>query len=205
MADEEKVLILGTELTYKQRLFILAYLGEADFCGLDAARIAKYQGDDNTLTVIASENLRKPNIKSVIQQWLDIHAASVQEVLWRLGKMVRGDDSRDALKASELILKAYFAMGQSQDSAKLLNAPDMSAWVEKQSERVVEAEDTMTIFDGETATAEAAPLIIDVDQPEPEPEPPIYEWDEPGRELSDRETDVIADFSGTTKRRLHRR
>jgi hypothetical protein len=202
MTDEPKdtVIILGNELTFKQRLFVLAYLGEADFNGTEAARMAKYNGNDNTLRVIASENLSKPNIKSVIEKWLDIHAASVREVLWRLGRMVREGDNRDALRASELILKAHFAMGQSQDTTKLLNAPDFEDWKQKQSEREAEAEETLVQFDDvdhppAIIKPVAPPVVLDLQPVEvgegsAGEDEIIYEWDkepERGRELTRQE------------------
>lgn len=55
-------------LTPKQRAFVHAYQGEAKGNGVQAARIAGYKGKDETLRAIASENLTKPNIRSILAQ-----------------------------------------------------------------------------------------------------------------------------------------
>jgi phage terminase small subunit len=49
-------------LTLKQRDFCLALDGEAKGNATEAARIARYEGNDNTLRAIGSENLTKPSI-----------------------------------------------------------------------------------------------------------------------------------------------
>lgn len=54
-------------LTLKQRDFCLAYTGEAEENGTRAAKIARYDGDENTLAAIASENLTKPKILAYIK------------------------------------------------------------------------------------------------------------------------------------------
>lgn len=55
-------------LTLKQRKFCLAYTGEANGNGVEAARLAGYRGSDLTLRVSASENLTKPNVLRFISQ-----------------------------------------------------------------------------------------------------------------------------------------
>lgn len=47
----------------KQQAFVEAYAGN----GTDAARIAGYKGNSNTLASVAKENLRKPHIWAAIQ------------------------------------------------------------------------------------------------------------------------------------------
>lgn len=54
-------------LTFKQRLFVEAYVGRARGNGTEAARLAGYEGDDNTLKSVGSENLRKPDVAKEIQ------------------------------------------------------------------------------------------------------------------------------------------
>lgn len=49
-------------LTLKQRDFCLALDGEAKGNATEAARIARYEGNDVTLGAVASENLQKPKI-----------------------------------------------------------------------------------------------------------------------------------------------
>lgn len=52
------------KLTAKQEAFVREYLISNN--GLDAARKAGYKGNDNTLAVVAAENINKPNVKAVI-------------------------------------------------------------------------------------------------------------------------------------------
>lgn len=77
-------------LTGKQAAFIDAYLGEARFNATEAARIAGYKGDDNTLSSVGYENLRKPDIAAVVLERLNEAAMSANEVLARLSKHARG-------------------------------------------------------------------------------------------------------------------
>lgn len=55
-------------LTVKQRLFVEAYTGPAQGNATEAARIAGYKGNDVTLAVVGSENLRKPQVCDAIQK-----------------------------------------------------------------------------------------------------------------------------------------
>lgn len=55
-------------LTLRMRNFGLAFVGGANGNGVEAARIAKYRGNDATLRAIASENLTKPNIIAFIAE-----------------------------------------------------------------------------------------------------------------------------------------
>ncbi len=55
-------------LTPKQQAFVHAYQGEAKGNGVQAARIAGYNGTDETLRAIASQNLTKPVIAASLSQ-----------------------------------------------------------------------------------------------------------------------------------------
>lgn len=79
----------GNQLTVKQRLFVIHYL--ATLNGTKAARLAGYAGDDNTLAVVAYENLRKPKIREAIESALHDQAMSAVEVLSRLADHARSD------------------------------------------------------------------------------------------------------------------
>jgi len=83
-------------LTAKQKRFIDEYV----IClnGTEAARRAQYDGDDATLAVIASQNLRKLNISRAIGERLDQFAMPANEVLSQLTDIAR-DDITDALNA----------------------------------------------------------------------------------------------------------
>lgn len=54
-------------LTIKQQLFVQAYLTNG-YNGTLAARTAGYKGNENTLNSTATENLRKPAIKALIDK-----------------------------------------------------------------------------------------------------------------------------------------
>jgi len=92
----------GRKLTAKQQRFINSYL----ICwnGRRAAAEAGYQGNEGVLKQVGSENLTKPYIKAAIQERLTENAMSANEVLWRLGKIARGDlgDFPDVLSVSDL-------------------------------------------------------------------------------------------------------
>jgi len=75
----------------KQKAFINAYLGEANFNATEAARLAKYKGNDATLGQVGYENLRKPEIKKAIAEFWERDAMSAEEVVSRLSAMARAD------------------------------------------------------------------------------------------------------------------
>jgi hypothetical protein len=77
------------QLTGKQRAFIEAYFA-SNFNATEAARRAGYNGDDNTLAVIANENLRKPNIRKHIDQRFRQTKMGADEVLARLSFIASG-------------------------------------------------------------------------------------------------------------------
>jgi len=54
-------------LTEKQQRFVEAWTGEAKGNGVQAARIAGYKGNEDTLAAVASENLTKPKIRFAIK------------------------------------------------------------------------------------------------------------------------------------------
>ena len=76
-------------LTYRQRLFVAAYLGEANGNGTDAARIAGYACPLEQ----ASDNLTKPAIQAAIAAKLDSASLNADEVLARLSDIASGDFS----------------------------------------------------------------------------------------------------------------
>jgi phage terminase small subunit len=84
MSEENK-------LTGKQKLFADAYIGKAHFNARKAAEMAGYNGDCNSLAVIGSQNLRKLNISSYIEEKLKNFGMGANEVLTRLARIVNGD------------------------------------------------------------------------------------------------------------------
>lgn len=81
-------------LTYKQRRFVDAYL--VSFNATQAAIEAGYS--EKTAYSIGHENLRKPEIAAVLEQFFKESAMSAEEVLHHLTEIARGnmDDVLDA-------------------------------------------------------------------------------------------------------------
>ena len=78
-------------LSNKQRIFIDEYL--QCWNATEAARRAGYKGNDATLASVGWENLRKPEIASVIEQRLQESQMSADEALKLLADIARGDIS----------------------------------------------------------------------------------------------------------------
>lgn len=81
-----------TKLTGKQQAFVNHYLITLN--GTEAARLAKYKGNDVTLAAVAYENLRKPHIREEIDKRLAALTMSADEALFRMTQIGRGDLSR---------------------------------------------------------------------------------------------------------------
>lgn len=81
---------MGEALTGKQRVFIDSYLSNG-FNATEAARTAGYKGNDVTLATVGYENLRKPQISTIVSERLNEAAMSANEVLARLSKIARGE------------------------------------------------------------------------------------------------------------------
>jgi phage terminase small subunit len=77
-------------LTPKERLFVDFYLGESRFNATDAARRAGYKGNDNTLSSVGYDNLRKPEIATLVDTRINEAAMSANEVLARLSDIASG-------------------------------------------------------------------------------------------------------------------
>jgi hypothetical protein len=104
---------MAANLTGKQQAFINFYLGEARFNATEAARLAGYEGNDQTLGQVGYENLRKPEIASEINSRINEAAMSANEVLGRLSQIARGEvadfldeDGKFDLKTARKLKKA---------------------------------------------------------------------------------------------------
>ena len=100
-------------LTPKQQAFVDAYNGN----GTDAARKAGYKGNDATLSQVASENLRKPEVLAAIQARNQIPASvraavaqaghiatrAERQAFWTQTMLDAGAEMSARLKASELL------------------------------------------------------------------------------------------------------
>ena len=97
-----------SKLTPKQRLFVQYYCGNAT----DAARLAGYKGNDNTLSIVGFENLRKPNVQAAIQarqemeERPEVANRKDRQKFWSEVMSSAEVDMKDRLKASELLGKS---------------------------------------------------------------------------------------------------
>lgn len=105
-------------LTIKQRLFVEAYLTEPN--GVRAAKKAGYKGNDRTLSVVAAENLAKPNIAALIEKRVEEAIITTDEVLNGVKAIATNPKARDAdkLKGFELLGK-YLAMWTDKSESKV--------------------------------------------------------------------------------------
>lgn len=71
-------------LNFKQQAFVEYYL--TAWNATEAARLAGYKGNDATLAVVGSENIRKPKIRAEIDRRLQLLAMGADEVLARLSQ-----------------------------------------------------------------------------------------------------------------------
>lgn len=81
-------------LSGKQKAFINAYLGEANFNATHAAKLAGYAGNGVTLATTGYQNIRNPQIAEEISKQLQASAMSANEVLMRLGEQARVEYSK---------------------------------------------------------------------------------------------------------------
>lgn len=70
--------------TDRQQRFIMAYLGEARCVGVRAAKLAGYEGTDESLRVTAARLLANANVRARIDEVLQAEALSAAEVLREL-------------------------------------------------------------------------------------------------------------------------
>ncbi len=98
-----------SELTTKQRLFVEAFIGAANGNATEAARLAGYQGSDDTLRVTASRMLTKANISQMCKQRVNEAALSSDKVLLELSTIALSKDeaTRDRLTALQLLGKFH--------------------------------------------------------------------------------------------------
>lgn len=82
---------MASQFTGLQSAFIDAYVGEAKFNTTEAARLAGYKGNGNTLAQVGYENLRKPDIAREIKARLEARAMTSAELLMRWGDQARVD------------------------------------------------------------------------------------------------------------------
>lgn len=96
------------KLTAKQRRFVEAYAGN----GTEAARVAGYKGNDETLAQVAAENLRKPYLAEAIKSRESkvvkglIANREERQKFWTEFMYSKQTKDSDRLKASELLARS---------------------------------------------------------------------------------------------------
>lgn len=96
------------KLTYKQQLFVEAYLSNPN--ATEAARVAGYKGNDVTLGAVGAENLKKPQIALAVKKRIENAVMSADEVLAELAEIAKGDYQSyrgDKIRSLELIGKYH--------------------------------------------------------------------------------------------------
>ena len=105
MSDKKK------RITLKQRVFIQKYLESGN--GTQSALEAYDTNDPEVASVIASENLTKPNIKDEIQRVLSSKGLTLQDITSKLGTIANEKDIRptasDSIRALDILLKLHNA------------------------------------------------------------------------------------------------
>ena len=84
---------MSDKLTKKQEAFVDYYFKTGEdggrFNGLEAARLAGYRGNDNTLMAIASQNLTKLKIKAAIEERMKPLKMAADDVISALAEMAQ--------------------------------------------------------------------------------------------------------------------
>jgi hypothetical protein len=75
----------------RHEVFLSYYIGEANFNGREAAKLAGYQGDDNNLRVMASQILKESAVRERLWECMREEGITVPEVLYRLSAIARGN------------------------------------------------------------------------------------------------------------------
>lgn len=95
---------MSDKLTTKQRLFVEAYLANAN--GVQAARKAGYVGDENTLAMTASRLIRNDKVSKLINKRIEKAAMTADEWLAEVAALARqAEKDSDRLTAYGLLGK----------------------------------------------------------------------------------------------------
>lgn len=98
------------ELTEKQRKFVEAYMGAAAGNATEAARLAGYKGNNETLAQVGAENIRKPYIAQELRARANkdplIATREDRQRFWTEVMESGGVEMKDRLRASEILGKS---------------------------------------------------------------------------------------------------
>ncbi len=99
-------------LSGKQKAFINAYLGEANYNATKAARLAGYKGNGDTLSQIGYKMVRNGQIAKEISIRHQESAMNADEVLKRLGEQARAEYSQFILSDGTVDIKSLIDAGK---------------------------------------------------------------------------------------------
>ncbi len=99
-------------LSGKQREFINAYFGKANFNATKAAELSGYSGNGVTLATTGFQNLRKPQIADEISKRFKEKAMGADEVVMRLGEQARAEYSEYLFEDGRIDIKRLLAAGK---------------------------------------------------------------------------------------------
>jgi phage terminase small subunit len=132
---DEKAIKSRIKLTEKQRRFVEFYLGAAKGNGTKAARLAGYKGKSTTLGQVAQENLKKPLIADAINRSIKKkHTIANKEDLLEFWTYMieHAEDSKDQIKCSELLAKAYAMFVQRHEVKSEVTVDDRRTKLQEQ-------------------------------------------------------------------------
>lgn len=108
LPDEQRS---ARRLSGKQRAFVEAYLGPAEWNATEAASIAGYKGDRQGLSVVGSGLLSNVRVAQAIAQRLAESGASTAELVHRWLMVTRGDISDCINSAGEVNIRKLRDLG----------------------------------------------------------------------------------------------
>lgn len=131
---------MNKKLTLKQKAFVDCYTGNAT----EAARLAGYKGNNDTLKQVGAENLTKPYIAEAINKRAEklsnrrIATRQDRQEMWTEIMRNRKEDVRDRLTASKLLGASEGDFIQKIESREVTH----EEWLEKMKEDDAESNDT---------------------------------------------------------------
>lgn len=132
------------KLTVKQRKFVESYVGPANGNGTKAAALAGYKGNASTLSSVADENLRKPEIAAAVEERLteSLAAMGADECLERLSQIARDESptarTADRIRALELLCRYHGLLKDRPLDASRADFPTWKVFVEYASRPIEE-------------------------------------------------------------------
>ena len=144
-----------TDLTPKQQRFVEAYVWPASGNASEAARLAGYRGNPQTLRAVGHENLTKPDIAAAVKERTEkaLESMGADEVLRQVSLIACGHEPNarvsDRLRALELLGK-YHALWTEVQAVRDLPKDEraLDALIEYHLNRVAGPEKAAIIIEG---------------------------------------------------------